>query len=220
MPSKTIERTCSLGHEYPSSKNRSLRCPYCSNKKLLKGFNDVATVWPELNELLSDRNENQNILSEITFKFSAKLYWKCKNNHETYCSVYQRANFACGKCTSSKGEEELNNFIESLGLETVKNCRSLIGPFEIDVYIPNLNIALEFNGYYWHSDEIVAGKSRFKTAEEYHAHKKKLCEDRGVNLYFVWESDWMGNQSEVKNALNNLFENRDPQFILEKLSNS
>ena len=204
-------------HRYISSNNS---CPICKGHKLLKGFNDVSTVWPQLNDLLSERNENQNILSEITFKFSTKLYWTCKRGHETYCSAYQRANFSCGKCTSSKGEDELNDFVNSLKLDSIQGCKTLINPFEIDIYIPKLNIALEFNGDYWHSDEIVAGKSRFKTAEEYHSYKKLLCREKNIDLYFIWESDWIDNQSEVKSSLKRLLEGNKSDPILEKLSNS
>ncbi len=49
---KQIAWICQNGHHYKRSPyeriNRNMNCPYCSNRKLLKGYNDIATTNPEL----------------------------------------------------------------------------------------------------------------------------------------------------------------------------
>lgn len=59
---------------------------------------------------------------------------------------------------------------------------------EVDIYLPDLGLAFEFNGDYWHSDEFII-PNHGMTAEEYHDLKWSDCHDVGVHLYFIWESD-------------------------------
>lgn len=90
--------------------------------------------------------------------------------------------------TLSKGEDELADYVESLGHTVVRRNRTLLGGKELDIYLPELKLALEFNGDYWHSDEWLL--SRGVTAEEYHRTKLKLAAEKGVRLGFVWNSEW------------------------------
>lgn len=91
--------------------------------------------------------------------------------------------------TASKGEEELAIYVESLGHTVIRRDRILLGGKELDIYIPGLNLALEFNGDYWHSDEWMLNRSGI-TAAEYHRTKLNLAASRGVRLGFVWDSEW------------------------------
>ena len=78
--------------------------------------------------------------------------------------------------------------------------RSLIPPYELDIYYPELNLAMECNGSYWHSEAMVK-KNHKVGPREYHAMKRERCGDKGVDLLFIWEDDWDERREEVLTAL-------------------
>lgn len=93
-------------------------------------------------------------------------------------------------------QDELVAFIRTLySGDVVVNTRTLIKPREIDVYIPELCIAFEYNGSYWHSDEVIL-RDKGMSAKEFHEMKFRMCADVGVSLYFVREEDWVGNREK------------------------
>ena len=104
----------------------------------------------------------------------------------------------CTNCTASYSymEVELLTFIKNLmGNENVIHSdKTLIAPFELDVVIPSLKIAFEFNGIYWHSE--LHGKDK-----DYHANKTKLCQKAGYRLIHIWEDDWVNKNARVKSFI-------------------
>lgn len=108
---------------------------------------------------------------------------------------------ACPYChpfSQSKPEEDIVNFIKTCGLkEVITNNRSLIHPQELDIYIPSKNLAIEYNGLYWHSE--TCGKDK-----NYHLNKTKLCAEKGVQLIHIFEDEWIKKQQIVKSRLKHL----------------
>ena len=76
---KKVIWKCKLGHEWAATvKSRTINktgCPYCSHNKVLAGFNDLATVLPEVAAEWSDRNEKKP--TEVTAFANSKAWWKC-----------------------------------------------------------------------------------------------------------------------------------------------
>lgn len=93
----------------------------------------------------------------------------------------------------SKGERNLVEFIDSLDLECTRNDRTIIPPQELDVYIPEKKIAIEFNGLYWHSE-------KYKD-KNYHYNKWKSCKEKGIQLLQIWEDDWIDRREIVESML-------------------
>jgi hypothetical protein len=82
---------CDRGHEWEATaRNRSIGgtgCPYCANKKVLPGENDLATLQPEL---LLEWNEERNfdvLPSQLTLGSGKRVWWKCTLGHEWKASV-------------------------------------------------------------------------------------------------------------------------------------
>lgn len=84
--------------------------------------------------------------------------------------------------TSNK-EKELLDYIKSIynGL-ILENVRTVIPNRELDIYIPELNLAIEFNGIYWHSDVYKE--------YNYHIDKTNMCKERGIKLIHIFEYEW------------------------------
>ena len=59
----------------------------------------------------------------------------------------------CQKCSSigSKAQSEIVDFVKSYNFSVLENYKEIIPPKELDIYIPSLNFAIEYNGLYWHS---------------------------------------------------------------------
>ena len=108
------------------------------------------------------------------------------------------AGHGCNKCTSSISNDEIqiNNFIESLGVDTICSSMSIIKPHQLDIYIPSHNIAIEYNGLYWHSEEFID--------KNYHLNKTKLCQEKGIQLIHIFEDEWIYKQDIVKSRLRNI----------------
>lgn len=92
-------------------------------------------------------------------------------------------------------EIELFNFISSIYSGVIEtNNRSVIDQ-ELDVFIPDKNLAFEFNGLYWHSEKYKE--------DDYHYKKHKKCKDVNIELVQIWEDDWINKNSIVKSMISN-----------------
>lgn len=114
-------------------------------------------------------------------------------------------------------EDELYNFISSnYSGDIVRGYRDKL---EIDIYLPELKLGLEFNGIYWHSD-------KYKD-KNYHSDKTKYFLEKGIRIIHIWEDDWSFNcdilKSQIKNWLGknetNIFARRCKVVQLKSVSN-
>lgn len=102
--------------------------------------------------------------------------------------------YGCEKCTQhrSKGEIEIYEYIRSLySGEVLENDRTIIKPKELDIYLPELKLAFEYNGDYWH-------KLHEDRNLGYHENKRNQCIERGITLIEIWESKWKKNKDQIK----------------------
>jgi hypothetical protein len=101
--SKKVEWRCSRMHIYSAViANRSSKgsgCPYCSGNKVLAGFNDLATNYPEL--AMEARGWDP---SQVTTGSGKKVWWKCNNEHTWEASPNNRTSNAsgCPYCSNNK----------------------------------------------------------------------------------------------------------------------
>lgn len=119
--------------------------------------------------------------------------------YDLFRSRIKYGNDSCLVCypkneLSSIKEREIVNWISSLGINIDVCNRSLIGR-EIDIYLPDHKIGIEFNGLYYHSDKF---KER-----EYHSDKSERCRKLNIDLLHIWEDDWAYRKDIVKSILLN-----------------
>lgn len=84
----------------------------------------------------------------------------------------------------SKGEKEIFSFIkDTCSFNVIANDRLTIAPKELDVYIPEKRLAVEYNGLFWHSE--------FKGCfQMYHWRKTKACQEKGIRLIQFYDWEW------------------------------
>ena len=94
--SKKVWWQGSCGHEWQSTvasrTSRNGGCPYCSNKKILKGFNDLETINPDLAKEWNTEKNGDLRPSDVSPKSSKKVWWICEFGHEWQATVNDRAN--------------------------------------------------------------------------------------------------------------------------------
>lgn len=114
-------------------------------------------------------------------------------------------------------EKEILDYISTFYRgDTMENSRKIIPPYEIDIYIPQKRLAIEVNGNYWHSDK--AGKPR-----DYHFNKSRMCEESGIRLIHIYETEWLEQKDKIKQLLsialvNNKIQAKD--CVIKEITNS
>lgn len=137
--------------------------------------------------------EYENSHSKITIKCK-----KCGNTFSKIaCDHLTSPHGGCLKCYSNKstGEEEIGSFLQGiLGNDKVLfRQRNVIHGFELDMFIPEKKIAIEYNGLYWHSED--------KKGKNYHLAKTEACENIGIHLIQIFEDEYVNNKEVVLNKL-------------------
>lgn len=105
----------------------------------------------------------------------------------------------CLKCNplnnkNSKGHIELVDFLKELGIKNIIiNDRNVIKPLEIDIYLPDYKMGIEYNGVYWHS-ELFKNK-------DYHINKYTESKKNGISLIQIWEDSWINKKEIIKSII-------------------
>jgi len=108
---------------------------------------------------------------------------------------------ACTICNPSElnnrsgYEMQLLDYIKTIYSGNIICNEKIIKPYELDIYLPDLNLAFEFNGLYWHSD--------LYKSKDYHYKKHKMCKDKDIELFQIWEDDWLYKNDIVKSMISN-----------------
>ena len=96
---------------------------------------------------------------------------------------------------TSISEKEISDFIKSIcNYEILENDRNIISPKELDVYIPQKNLAIEFDGLYFHS-------TKFGKDSDYHLGKTLACEEKGIRLIHIFEDEWLFKRQIVESII-------------------
>ena len=142
------------------------------------------------------------------YDYSKSLYTGADNKLEIICEKHGKFEQTphnhlkgtnCPSCGASisKPEIKLKDFIRSFYKgEIITNSKNIIPPMELDIFVPTLNLAIEFNGGYWHSE-------RFKD-KNYHLNKYNLCKSKGIRLISIWEWEYLKDRDKIENFIKNL----------------
>lgn len=149
-------------------------------------------------------------LDEYTgVEYYKEYLWEClKCNTQFNDHIYSKIP-RCPTCYpyyKSIGEQNLVNYFKLLNLNIIENDRELISPYEIDIYIPSHNLAIEYNGIYYHSTKFIQDKY-------YHQRKVELAYRKGVRLLHIWEHE---DEDDIKKDIQHYLNNMDVFIEVEK----
>lgn len=174
--------TCSDGHEYQSvvkDRVKGRGCPYCSGKRVLVGYNDLATLDPVLCEEWNYA-KNGDLTPKMVTRFSnKKVWWTGSCGHEWPAKISARSmGGGCPICWASKqtsfAEQAVYFYVSKCFFDALSRDSSC--GKELDVFIPSINKAIEYDGAYFHKNK--------KTAD---LNKNKWCEEKGITLFRIRE---------------------------------
>ena len=204
---------CDKGHHYRCDvwslthgirNNEVLGCPYCTGRYAIRGENDFATLYPQVLECW-DYEKNELKPDEIK-PSSHNIFWfkcpECGTSYQSFPynvvkSFKQYGVCNCPNCGTSRGEQSIMKFISDWihescqnadDISIIRNDRKALGDSrELDIYLTQLHLAIEFDGIYWHSIGNMKANNQplFRDAA-----KTEQCDELGIRLIHVYESDW------------------------------
>ena len=181
------------------------------NKNLIK----LGVEYPTQSNLVKDKIREKSLIKlknkypfivDINQDILRCVCNKCNSEYEITRILLNERNREgyelCSNCNPiglqsiSLAEKEIAEFIKSLNIKIEENNTSILGGKELDIYIPSHNIAIEYDGLYWHSE--------LHKETNYHLNKTKLCEVNGIKLIHIFEDEWLYKQDIVKSRLKNI----------------
>ncbi|MBR1455048.1 MAG: hypothetical protein IJ593_10480 [Lachnospiraceae bacterium] len=171
----------------------------CDNfKEYILKYTSEFNAKPTITKLGTLLNTSFPIIARTVHKFGL----------DDYVEMY-------GNC--SEKENELFEFIKSIYNGDVKHrVRNVIYPQELDIYIPDLKLAIEFNGDYWHSE--------LRHEKNYHINKTIACNNVGVRLIHIFEYEWDNNRDKIKQYLSDIILSKKVIYardtIVKEINNS
>ena len=117
---------CKQGHEWQAEvRCRTLYgngCPFCANRAVLPGFNDLATLYPELAAEWHPTKNGALTPEQVLAGSEKRVWWQCGRGHawQTSVSTRTRANCRCPVCagrTVLAGENDLATLSPELAAE-------------------------------------------------------------------------------------------------------
>jgi hypothetical protein len=165
--------------------NNIANSSYLNNKK----FKKLKAKYSDYNILSSNKKE---------------IEIKCDCGHTVvvpYSVFYNRVKNKANVCTecfpinSKKSGMEFNfrEYIYSIYDKDKILINKRFNRKELDIYIPDKNLAIEINGLYWHSEEYKPNN--------YHLEKTELCENMNIQLLHIYEDDWLYKTDIVKSII-------------------
>lgn len=175
-----------------------------SNKKRIKLYSNIIKhdiTNQGFNIINSDNIYN---LKDCTFTIQCNnckhiSYKKLTNGR--WKSIYCQGCY--GNKNRSKQEQEITDYIHSIADTRVEhNFKYTSSGKEIDIYLPDKNIGIEYNGVLWHSYGYTFPNNIDKLNNRYHLNDKRIeCSGKGIRIINIFDTEWINKQNIVKSML-------------------
>ena len=171
---------CPKGHEYQAEifrRSYGGGCSVCANRVVTTG-NCLATVNPDLAKQWHPTKNGKLTPNDVVFGSHKKVWWLCKVGHEfqAIIELRHRQGTSCSFCNSKTSIPELRIYSELKYIFGNVRHRAKLYTVECDIYIPDLKIAIEFDGGYWH-----------RNSREKDIKKTKQLHEKGITLIRIRE---------------------------------
>lgn len=190
-----LKYICSKYHKHSiswSNWRNGKRCPYCRHEESKLNINIIKESF---------KNEGYSPLFTNYKNSRTKLYYICPKGHKHYITwnKWQQGR-RCPHCFSktSRWENTIKSFIDYLNIDYTSNDRTkIINPntkcfLELDIWMPQLNKAIECNGIFWHDSEW---------SKERDLLKQYLCKEKGIDLLVVTGKEWYNDIDVCKQKI-------------------
>lgn len=165
---------------FETNPNKYVTCKVCNQKMAFVNSNHLATHGMTSADYIKKFGIGGNICPELHNRMS-------ENTRQTNINMNNHPISSC--------EKEIIEYIKNLGFNCISDRKILNGK-ELDIYVPEKNVAFEYDGLYWHC-ELYKDKS-------YHVNKTEECLKQNVKLYHIFEDEWQYKKEIVKSRIANI----------------
>ena len=156
---KKVWWICPKGHSYDSvvhNRIKGVGCPICTNKRVLTGFNDLATTNPRLLKLWN-YDKNTILPTEVSGVSGKKVWWICPKGHEWQATIahiaYGRRCPICNTESSTSFPEQAIFYYLHEEDKSLLSRFKFLNKYEIDIFFFFYKIAIEYDGYRLHTSD-------------------------------------------------------------------
>lgn len=166
------------------------------------GCNVLRVTWNEICQAAA--NNRLTVLAEPTqWNVNTSTEFKCFCGRTFPCriyAVYSGNTRSCG-CVKSFEQAALARWLEDMGLRVVMNDRTILhNGLELDIVLPDLSIAIEYHGLYWHGESRTnaTGRSASRLVDR---EKMDAARTAGYRLVILFEDEWLRRRSSTEARL-------------------
>lgn len=227
---KRVWWKCNKGHSWKAAvcqrTSKNTKCPYCDGQKVIVGENDLVTLNKELSEEWDYKKNYPLKPTEVCYHSGKIVWWKCDKCGKSWkAKINNRANGrGCPNCSptgTSFMEQAIYYYIKKIYIDAENRYK--FKDFELDIYIPSIKTAIEYDGYYYHS---------IKNSEQREQKKNLFCKKEGINLIRLREkplkesknsqniicdcTNWNNIEKTINDLLGLLMVDKKPNISIKK----
>lgn len=180
----------------------------------LMGINKIVPYGDMLDRCIEYHGDTYTYTEPIEYHGAySKIEITCKIHGPFLQAIGKHAaGQGCPSCVPrvSRAERELADWIESLGIFVDRGNASVLYPRHIDVYMPDRNFGIEYNGLYFHNETDGRNKT-------YHLEKTEAASAKGIHLMQFWDIEWNKKQDIVKSVILNKLGIYGTRYFARKL---
>ena len=156
-------------------------CPCCANKTVVPGINDLATTHPEIAKEWHPTKNGDLTPQKVTHGSGRKVWWLCPEGHEYKATILHRTQgngTNCPTCNSGRqtsfAEQAVYYYVKKYYPNAINRYTAkFLGKMELDIYIPSIKCAIEYDGEAWHKKDNIHREQC----------KYNLCKNNGIKLH-------------------------------------
>jgi len=216
---KKIWWKCAKGHDWEAKiSNRSALgrgCPVCANKIVVEGVNDLGTTHPQLAKEWHPTKNGNLTPKNITHGSGRKVWWLCSIRHEYQATILHRSSGTnCPDCNSGRqtsfAEQAVFYYVKKLYPDARSRYTArFLGRMELDVYIPSIRYAIEYDGEAWHKKDTIKREQL----------KYKRCHEKGIKLIRLREKfpELGSDVADYQFQTDKLYEPKNLEHIIKEI---
>ncbi len=165
--------------------NRMIRksCACCAGKVVVKGINDLATTHPKLAAEWHPTENGDLTPYDVSHGLAKRVSWLCPEGHTYKASLLHRSQGTnCPICNSGRqtsfAEQAVYYYVKKVFPDAVSRYKDIFdNSMEIDIYIPSIKLAIEYDGEAWHKENTLERERK----------KYQICKANGIKLLRLQE---------------------------------
>jgi len=162
---------------------------------------------------IEEKFEILSFIKDQNTTTTSRVEVKCKQCEHIFKPLFKNKLWSviyCPNCNGHSGrsreENEVVDFLKTLGIDNIiLNDRTMLNGHELDIYLPDHSLAIEYNGILWHSFGTTFPNNAEEELYKKHKHLKKYeqCLERGISLITIFDNEWKLKKDVIKSILSN-----------------